>query len=152
VCCTEGGIRVMEEKNIVLIVDDDTSNLMELSHILRSDYTVFAVRDGAAALKNANEYSPDIILLDVIMPNMSGFEVLAELKQSDKTKTIPVIFITGMKDNVNESEGLTLGAVDYIRKPFDSDIVKFRVNQQIEIINLKRDLKNALAALEAAGK
>ena len=139
----------MEEKNIVLVVDDDTSNLMELTHILRADYKVYAVRDGVAALKNANEYLPDVILLDVIMPNMSGFEVITELKKSEKTKEIPVIFITGMKDSVDEIEGLTLGAVDYIRKPFNSAIVKFKINQQIEIFNLRRDLKNALAALES---
>jgi len=139
----------MEEKDIILIVDDDTSNLMELTHLLRSNYKVYAVKDGNSALKNANEYLPDVILLDFIMPEMSGLEVLSELKKSDKTKDIPVIFITGMKDSVNEVEGLTSGAVDYIRKPFDSEIVKFKVNQQIEIVKLRRDLKNALAALES---
>jgi len=139
----------MEEKDIILIVDDDTSNLMELTHLLRPYYKVYAVKDGSSALKNANEYLPDVILLDFIMPEKSGLEVLLELKNSDKTKDIPVIFITGMKDSVNEIEGLTSGAVDYIRKPFDSEIVKFKVNQQIEIVKLRRDLKNALAALES---
>ena len=140
------------EKNSILIVDDDTSNLIELTHILRPDYKVRVVKDGTSALANANEYLPDIILLDVIMPDMNGFEVLAELKKSDKTKSIPVIFITGMKESVNESEGLTLGAVDYIRKPFDTMVVKLRVSQQLEIINLQRDLKKALAAAEAAAE
>jgi len=139
----------VEEKNIILIVDDDTSNLMELTHLLRQDYKVYAVKDGNSALKNAGDYLPDVILLDVIMPDKSGFEVLSELKKSDKTKNIPVIFITGMKDSVNETEGYTLGAVDYIRKPFDSAIVKFKVSQQIEIVKLRRDLKEALAALES---
>ena len=128
----------MEEKNIVLIVDDDTSNLMELTHILKADYKVYAVRDGKAAIKNANEYSPDVILMDVVMPEMSGFEVIVELKKAEKTKEIPVIFITGMRDNSNELEGLMLGAVDYIRKPFDPGIIKFKINQQIEILGLRR--------------
>jgi len=136
------------EKKVILIVDDDTSNLMELTHLLRPDYKVYAVKDGQAAIKNAGEYIPDVILLDVVMPDISGFEVLSELKKSDKTENIPVIFITGMKDSVNENEGYTLGAVDYIRKPFDSGIVKFKVNQHIEIAQLKKDLKNALEALE----
>ena len=140
----------MDEKNVVLVVDDDTSNLMELTHSLRPFYKVYAVKDGNSALRNANEYSPDVILLDVVMPNMSGFEVLSELKSSDKTKDIPVIFITGMKDSVDEVEGLTQGAVDYIRKPFNIEIVKFKINQQIEIIKLKRDLKDALAALHSS--
>ena len=124
-----------EKKNSVLIVDDDTSNLMELTHMLRADYKLRAVRDGASALKNANEYLPDIILLDVVMPGMNGYEVIAELKKTDKTKDIPVIFITGMKDSVNESEGLALGAAAYIRKPFDPEDVKQRIRQQLEIIN-----------------
>ena len=142
----------MEEKNSILIVDDDTSNLMELTHILKSDYKVRAVRDGTSALENAKEYLPDIILLDVIMPDMNGFEVLAELKKTDKTKAIPVIFITGMKESVNESEGLTMGAVDYIRKPFDTTVVKLRVSQQLKIINLQRELERAVAVAENAAK
>jgi len=131
----------MEIKNIILVVDDDTSNLMELTHMLRSEYKVYAVKDGSSAIKNANEYLPDIILLDVVMPDLSGFDVIAELKKTEKTKDIPVIFITGMKDNVSEIEGLRLGAVDYIRKPFDSDIVMFKVNQQLEILDLRNELK-----------
>ena len=122
----------MEKKYSILIVDDDTSNLMELTHILRQEYKIRAVRDGGSALKNADDYLPDLILLDVIMPDMSGFEVLAELKKSDKTKAVPVIFITGLKDSDNESEGLALGAVDYIHKPFDPEVVKLSVSQQLE--------------------
>jgi len=135
----------MREKNIILVVDDDTSNLMELTHILRVDYKVYAVKDGTSAIKNANEYLPDVVLLDVVMPDLSGFEVISELKKTENTKDIPVIFITGMKDNVSEIEGLRLGAVDYLRKPFDPDIVLFKVNQQLEILQLRENLKNALA-------
>ena len=123
----------MEKKNSILIVDDDTSNLLELTSILKADYKIHAVRNGLSALENANEYLPDLILLDVIMPDMNGFEVLTELKKSEKTKSIPVIFITGLSGN--ESEGLALGAVDYIHKPFNIDDVKQKVNQQFEILN-----------------
>jgi len=138
--------------NSILIVDDDASNLLELNSILMSDYTVYAVSDGESALEKANESLPDLILLDVIMPNMSGFEVLTELKKSEKTKQIPVIFITGLSDEDDERKGLAIGAVDYIRKPFNDTIVKLRVQQQIEIINLRRELESAVDAAEAAAK
>ena len=138
--------------NSILIVDDDASNLLELNSILTSDYIVYAVSDGTSALEKANESLIDLILLDVIMPDMSGFEVLAELKKTDNTKHIPVIFITSLSEEGNESEGLTLGAVDYIRKPFSPEVVKLRVGQQIKIINLQRDLEYAAAAAEAAAK
>jgi len=124
-------------KKSILLVDDDSSNLMELTHLLRSKYKLRAVRDGVSALKNVNEHIPDIILLDVIMPEMDGFEVLKELKKAENTKNIPVILITGKKDNVSESEGFALGAVDYIRKPFDAEDVILRVKNHLEIANLK---------------
>ena len=141
-----------EKKNSVLIVDDDTSNLMELTHILRNDYKIFAVKDGSYALEKAAESLPDLILLDIIMPDISGFDVLRELRKSDKTKNIPVIFITGMNDIGNESEGLAIGAADYIRKPFDDTVVKLRVSNQIQLVNLRRDLENAVTIAENANK
>ena len=122
------------EKNYsILIVDDDTANLMELNHILRNSYKLRMVKDGKNAIRNASEFLPDIILLDVVMPEMNGFEVLAELKKSEKTKDIPVIFVTGMKDVLNEKEGFALGAVDYIRKPFNIEDVKNRILVQLAI-------------------
>jgi len=120
----------VEEKNKLLLVDDDPSNLMELVHILQQDYKIYTAKDGSSALKIANSALPNLILLDVVMPGMSGFEVLAELKKSDNTKSIPVIFITGLSDE-NESEGLALGAVGFIQKPFSAEAVKLKVSQQI---------------------
>ncbi|MCL2197992.1 MAG: response regulator [Defluviitaleaceae bacterium] len=141
-----------ENKNSILIVDDDTSNLMELSHILRSDYKIYAVKDGANAIIKAKESLPDLILLDVIMPGMDGFDVLVELKSDKRTAEIPVIFITGMQTNDKESEGLSIGAMDYIRKPFDTKVVKLRVSNQLKIVNLQRELQNAVKMAEAANK
>ena len=123
----------MEKKYSILVVDDDTSNLMELVSILRADYKIYAVKDGASALEKARESLPDLILLDVIMPDMNGFEVLGELRKSDKTKNIPVIFITGVNDSKSEREGLEIGAADYIRKPFDAIAVKKSVSFQLGI-------------------
>jgi len=125
----------MKKKNSVLIVDDDMLNLMELTHILQPDYKVHAVRDGFSALEKAHVYSPDLILLDVIMPEMNGLEVLEKLKESEKTRAIPVIFITGSKEEGNESKGLAIGAADYIAKPFNPAIVKLRVQNQLKIVN-----------------
>jgi len=134
----------MEKKNSILVVDDDTSNLMELVSILQPDYKIYAVKDGASALDKANESLPDLILLDVVMPDLNGFEVLTELKKSEKTKDIPVIFITGVNEKESEREGLSIGAADYIRKPFDAVVVKHRVQLQIKIINLQRELDDVI--------
>jgi len=142
----------MDKQNSLLIVDDDASSLMELASILRQDYKIYAVKDGKPALEKANEALPDLILLDVVMQGMNGFEVLAELKRNEKTKHIPVIFITGMSDLEGEREGFEKGAVDYIRKPFDATVVKHRVRLQIQIINLQRDLGKAVEVAEAANQ
>ncbi|MCL2603951.1 MAG: response regulator [Defluviitaleaceae bacterium] len=138
----------MDKKNSILIVDDDSSNLMELFHILRAGYNILTAMDGESALEKAGEFMPDLILLDVIMPGMNGFEVLAKLKRTDAVKSIPVIFITGLNEEGDEREGLAAGAVDYIRKPFNPMVAKLRVSQQIQIINLRRDLERAAAVAE----
>ena len=142
----------MKKKNSILVVDDNSSNLMELSYILQDEYNILTAMNGASALEKADAFLPDLILLDIIMADISGFEVLNELKSSDKVKSIPVIFITGLSGESKERVGLSIGAVDYIRKPFDEAIVKLRVKQQIEIINLRRDLENAARAAEEASK
>jgi CheY-like chemotaxis protein len=126
------------KKNSVLIVDDEDMNIMALTHILNTEYTVLAVKDGQDAIEVAEEYHPDIILLDVIMPGMDGYDVITALKKSEKTQNIPVIFITGLSNPEDEEKGLTLGAADYISKPFSSAIVKLRVQNHMQIINQTR--------------
>ena len=121
-----------EKKFCVLIVDDDASNLIELNHILKSEYKIRTAKDGLAILKYVERFMPDIILLDVVMPVKSGFEVISELKNDESSKDIPVIFITGARGDVKENEGLALGAVDYIYKPFTRENVKRRIKQQLE--------------------
>ncbi|MDR2570915.1 MAG: response regulator [Oscillospiraceae bacterium] len=140
------------EKNKILIADDDLSGLLQLSHILQPEYTVYTAKDGVTALEIANSTSPDLILLDIVMPGMSGFEVLKELKNSEITKNIPVIFITGMSDSYNESEGFSMGAVDYIRKPYNDMVVMLRVRHQIRIVNLQRNLSKTVEIADAANK
>jgi diguanylate cyclase (GGDEF)-like protein len=130
------------KKNSVLIVDDDKSNLMMLSHILREEYTVRAAPDGLSAIRIAEKYLPDLILLDIIMPDMDGYQVFISLRNMAKTAHIPIIFITGLKNSKDEKKGLTLGAADYISKPFDDVIVKLRVQHQIQIINQMRTIEH----------
>jgi len=101
---------------------------------------LYSAKDGISALKVAEDNLPDLILLDVVLPGMSGYEVFAELRKSDRTKEIPVIFVTGISENEDENAGLSLGAADYIRKPFVRMVVLRRVQHQIEIVNLRREL------------
>lgn len=122
------------EKKIILIIDDDPLMLGALSSILTPAYHVKAARDGATGLILAHKYNVDLILLDVVMKNMSGYEVLAELKGSDKTKDIPVIFITGREGTGEEVKALSSGAVDFIRKPIVPEVVTLRVGIHMQLI------------------
>ena len=130
-----------KRKNLVLIIDDETANIIALTNILSKEYDVFAAKNGADAIALAEEHMPDVILLDVIMPEMDGYEVISTLKTLEKTKEIPVIFITGLDNVEAERKGLALGAADYIPKPFNPDIVKLRVQIQIKLVNHIRALE-----------
>ncbi len=118
----------------VLIVDDAPENIRILGELLRTKHTVMFARNGEDALRLANNTPhPDIILLDVIMPGMNGYEVCQELKSNATTHDIPVLFITAQNDEQEESRGLSIGAVDYISKPFRSTLVTTRVDNQLEL-------------------
>lgn len=117
----------------VLVVDDSPQYLRILGETLRDDYEVLVATDGARALQLAMEYAPDVILLDVVMPGMDGFEVLRQLKESDATRQIPVVFVTGRDDAESEVRGLEQGAVDYIAKPLVPAVVRARVRTHAEL-------------------
>ena len=129
------------EKNSILIIDDERINLDLLVKILSPEYTVYMTKSGASGIEMANQLLPDLILLDIIMPDMNGHEVLRILKESEKTQQIPVIFITGLESVEDEEKGLALQAADYIHKPFSSLIVNLRVRNQIQIVNQIREIK-----------
>ena len=142
-------------KNSILVVDDEHANSLALIHILSPLYTVYAEKNGQDAIETARELLPDLILLDILMPEMNGYEVLSVLKNTEETKNIPVIFITGLKGIEDEEKGLSLGAADYITKPFSPDIVELRVKNQINLLNQmrlniekERNEKNDLARIE----
>jgi signal transduction histidine kinase/FixJ family two-component response regulator len=126
------------KKNSVLIVDDDRMSISSLKNILSREYTIYASTDGQDAIETILEYMPDIILLDVLMPEMNGYEVINALKRFDKTRDIPVIFITGLDDIHVEEKGLTMGAVDCIQKPFTPANVMLRVKNQIKLLERLR--------------
>jgi len=130
-----------DEKYSILVVDDERANIRALSYVLMPDYTVFMAKDGRTALEMARNVAPDLILLDILMPDMSGYEVIAELKNSDLTMDIPVIFITGLGSVADEEKGFLMGAVDYITKPFNKTIVKVRVRQHLQTLKQLRMIK-----------
>lgn len=125
----------------ILIVDDDKSNLDVLLHILKSTYTVYVAKTGEAAISRANKDLPDLILLDVMLPDMDGFAVLKKLHHDEKTSRIPVIFITGLDSYEDEARGFRLGAVDYIKKPFNNIVVEARINTHIKLISQMRTIE-----------
>ena len=134
-------------KNTILIIDDEPNNITALTEILETEYDIFAVVDSTDAIKTTLEVMPTVILLDIIMPDMDGYEVISALKSIDETKDIPVIFITGLDSVEAEEQGLALGAADYIPKPFHAPIVKLRVRNQISLREryaIERDLNTVL--------
>jgi len=130
-----------EKEFTILIVDDGKTNLEILSGILSPMYNILLAKNGMQALDRVKEHKPDLVILDVVMPEMSGFEVITKLKESDFTNNIPVIFITGLSSTEDEEKGFFLGAVDYISKPFNKSIVKARVKNHIKIIDQMRTIE-----------
>jgi len=133
----------------ILIVDDEPNNLDVLHHCLQeAGFKVLAVESGEAALKRVNHIKPDLILLDVMMPGIDGFETCRRLKKKEVTKNTPIIFITGKTDSVDKIKGLEIGAVDYISKPFQAVEVVARVNKHLTISNLQKQLEAKNAQLQ----
>jgi len=123
----------------IMIVDDSKFNLTILSEALKGDYEVITASTGKEALEKAAYYTPDLILLDVLMPDMDGHEVCKKIKHQLSTHKIPIIFITSKNKEEDEVKGLSLGAVDYITKPFRLPIVQARVRTHLEL-KYKTDL------------
>jgi putative two-component system response regulator len=129
------------DKQLILVVDDTPDNIDVLGSILRSDYDVKAALNGEKALRIANtEPKPDMILLDIMMPGMDGFEVCRRLKADPATSQSPVIFITAKDEVADEERGFALGAVDYITKPISPPIVQARVDTHLALYDQNREL------------
>ena len=137
-------------KKTILIVDDEPANLSVLSQLLDHHFRVCACTSGKHALKAVlKEPRPDLVLLDVMMPEMDGYTVLEELKSDPETRDIPVIFVTSLDDELDEQQGLRLGAVDYITKPIKPAVMLARVNAHLELKEGRDRLKNQNVWLEA---
>lgn len=127
----------------ITVVDDDTSNLRMASHILSAEqFRVSCLRSGEELLSFLSGNAPDLILLDVHMTGMSGFETLEKIKEDDRIRNIPVIFLTADDDAETETKGLSGGAMDFIRKPFVPEILLLRVRHTIDLIRLQSNLEN----------
>lgn len=127
----------------VLIIDDAKENIMILSRLLKEQAHIIFATNGEDGLVKAEKQSPDLILLDISMPEMDGFDVLGHLKSNPQTVEIPVIIVTGIPDTDTEERGLNAGAIDYVTKPFAPAVVKARVRNQLQLRCLTKELLQA---------
>lgn len=134
----------------VLVVDDQTVNVRTLASLLAPEVEALFATDGASALAKARQLVPDLVLLDVDMPGLSGYEVCRLLKSDPSTADIPVVFVTGLSQAEDEEKGLSLGAIDYITKPFQPAIVKARVRNHLELKRSRDALVESYRRLSAA--
>ena len=128
-------------KQRILIVEDVRLNVEILEKVLQEDYDLTVATNGIEALNMVREQMPDLILLDIIMPEMDGYEVCAKLQSDPNTRDIPIIFLTALEGDKNEAYGIELGAMDYIRKPFNVPIVKAKIRNHLELKRYKDILK-----------
>ena len=126
---------MLTDKAMILVVDDEPINIEVLYELLHNEYEIRFATSGVKGLEIARAQSPDLILLDVMMPSMSGYDVCRILKEDPDLKTVPVVFITAMNEQADEMQGLKLGAIDYLTKPISPDITKARVRN---FVNLKK--------------
>ena len=132
----------------VLVVDDTEANIDVIVEALGSEYEVIVAMDGESALEAVDSDPPDIILLDIMMPEMDGYKVCSRLKSHSKTRNIPIIFLTAMSETQNKTKGFELGAVDYITKPFEILEVKERIKTHLSLMLARRELANQNIILE----
>ncbi|RQD70502.1 MAG: PleD family two-component system response regulator [Tindallia sp. MSAO_Bac2] len=133
-----------DKQQTILIVDDSPVNIQMLGQLLKGEGQVKVATDGKTALNiAASEDPPDLILLDVMMPEIDGYKICEILKASDSTKDIPIIFVTAMSQQEDEAKGLELGAIDYITKPYNASIVKARVRNHLELKHYRDLLRDA---------
>ena len=126
----------------VLVADDDAINRQVLGELLKPEYAVVMAKNGAQTLEKAVRHAPDLILLDVVMPDMDGYEVLRRLRAEPQTEHIAVIFISGLDRPEDEANGLNLGAADYIAKPFNATVVTARVALHLQVVRQRRLLEH----------
>lgn len=136
-------------KGKILIVDDTPTNIgVILSYLRDQGYKMLVAEDGESAIEQVAFVKPDLILLDIMMPGLNGFETCARLKANKETADIPVIFMSALNETVDKVRGFQLGAVDYITKPFQQEEVLARIKTHIKLVNLRKELKETNTTLE----
>ncbi|WP_454726830.1 MULTISPECIES: response regulator [Cupriavidus] len=143
--------KLTDPRQTLLLVDDEPTNLQLLRHTLQDDYRLFFARDGEKAIELARAELPDLILLDVMMPGISGYEACQVLKQSPATACIPVIFVSALAREADEQRGFDMGAVDYINKPFSPAIVKARVRNHLSLTRVHALRETRLRIVQCLG-
>ena len=126
----------------ILMVDDVTTNLKCAMEVLKGSYEISTAKSGRQAFLLLREFIPDLILLDINMPEMNGYEVMEKLKENPDTKDIPIIFLTAETDRESEIKGLKMGAMDFIRKPFEPEIMRSRIDKILQMTDQKKELMN----------
>ncbi|MCP4022602.1 MAG: diguanylate cyclase [Desulfobacteraceae bacterium] len=139
-----------EEMKTVLLIDDTPENIQLLVETLKDEYKIMVATSGSEAIDmlKTEENLPDLILLDILMPDIDGYDVCKWLKNNDRTRSIPVIFVTALAEIMDETKGIKLGAVDYITKPFYPPIIKARVQAHINL-KMKSDMLEQFVSLDA---
>ncbi len=136
---------------LILVVDDETSNLQLLRQIFQDQYRLLFAKDGMRAIELAQQERPDLILLDVMMPGMTGYDVCRHLKADSATAAIPVIFVTALTDASDETEGFDAGAVDYITKPVSPPVVRARVRTHLSLVHMGQLKETRLRIVQCLG-
>lgn len=143
---------MQNSKPKILVVDDEPINLKVLNNILKDLYKLIFAKSGAEALRLIEKETPDLILLDVMMPEMTGYDVCEHLKKQAVYKSIPIIFVTALNDAIDEAKGLNLGAVDYIFKPVTPAVVKARVKTHLSLVDIEELKRTRLQVIQRLGK
>lgn len=148
----EGMEQTPQVRHCILLVDDEVSNLQILREALQSDYRLLVAKDGLTATKLAESMQPDLILMDVMMPTMDGYEACRIIKANTTTRRIPVIFVSARNDVGDESEGFAAGAVDYISKPISPSIVRARVRTHLSLVQVEELQRTRLEIVHRLGR
>jgi putative two-component system response regulator len=141
-----------DQRPRLLLVDDEPTNLQVLRHVLQADYRLLFATDGARALQVAREQRPDLVLLDIMMPNMDGYAVCCALKADAATASIPVIFITALNDSQDETAGFDVGGVDYLTKPVSPPVVRARVRTHLSLVRMDELRETRLQIVQRLGR
>ena len=142
----------MTEKQSLLLVDDEPTNLRVLRTVLQDQYRLLFAKSGEEALQLLQKEQPDLILLDVMMPGLTGFDVCERIKANPLTSSIPVIFVTALKDEMDETKGFEAGAVDYITKPISPAVVRARVKTHLSLVQAQELKQTRLQVIQRLGR